>query len=256
MNRACPRLCLILVILLSAGAVLRADDGAATAEAIFDRGETLEYSLSWMGITGGKATLSVVADGAGHLLIHSLAESSPSFNRIYKVRDEIQSKVEKETFSTVHFRKFLQEKKRTKDVTTTFDYEKGFATRRDKQIPIQKPLFDPLSTVYYIRKLDLVPGRRYTATIIADSKVYSPEIVVVKRETLRTEAGTFRTVMVEPKLKHGSLFREGDSRLFIWYTDDARKIPVRIRSELSFGSIVASLRAIRAGAPAGTAGQR
>jgi hypothetical protein len=34
----------------------------------------------------------------------------------------------------------------------------------------------------------------------------------------------------------------------IWFTNDARHIPVRIRSELKVGSITAGLRAISAGA--------
>jgi hypothetical protein len=206
--------------------------------------------MTWMHLTGGTSVMKIgPVDGKrGVFRIESLAESSPSFNRIYKVRDFIESHVERDGFSTVHFRKILQEKNRHKDVTTEFDYEKGVALRRGKEIPISRPLLDPLSTVYYLRKLDLVPGRVYRATILADSKVYQPEIHVVRRERVTTAAGTFNTVMVEPKLKQGSLFREGDSRLFIWYTDDARRIPVRIRSELSFGSITASLKSIQAGA--------
>lgn len=244
----------IVLLLCAVPLQAEADDAAASVspvDAIFQGGETLEFSLSWLGISGGKATMTIgPAEGQpGRYRIESLAESSPSFARIYKVRDWIESVVERDSFTTVHFRKVLQEKKRRKDVTTEFDYDRGFATRRDKQIPISKPLLDPLSTVYFARKLELVPGRRYRATLIADSKVVQPEIVVVKRERITTEAGSFKTVMVEPKLRGGSLFREGDNRLFIWYTDDARKVPVKIRSELSFGSITASLRAIRPGAP-------
>ena len=33
----------------------------------------------------------------------------------------------------------------------------------------------------------------------------------------------------------------------IWFTDDARHVPVRIRSELKVGSITANLRSMHAG---------
>jgi Protein of unknown function (DUF3108) len=47
----------------------------------------------------------------------------------------------------------------------------------------------------------------------------------------------------------GGLFR-GEGTLTIWYTDDARHTPVRIRSELKVGSITANLRAIHTGVSA------
>ena len=66
------------------------------------------------------------------------------------------------------------------------------------------------------------------------------------RESLSTPAGTFNTVVVEPKMLAGGLFRdEGDLR--VWYTDDARHIPVQIKSDLKIGSITATLRRIRTG---------
>jgi Protein of unknown function (DUF3108) len=43
------------------------------------------------------------------------------------------------------------------------------------------------------------------------------------------------------------VFRDEQKRLQIWYTDDARHIPVRIRSDVKIGSITVSLRAIKSG---------
>jgi len=68
------------------------------------------------------------------------------------------------------------------------------------------------------------------------------------RETLNTPFGTFKAVSVEPRMKgRGGLFRDDNSRLLIWYTDDARHLPLRIRSELKFGSITATLRVVSSG---------
>ena len=57
----------------------------------------------------------------------------------------------------------------------------------------------------------------------------------------------FDTVIVEPKMQGGGVFRDEDATLTIWYTDDARHIPVRIRSEVKVGTITATLRAIHVG---------
>ena len=45
----------------------------------------------------------------------------------------------------------------------------------------------------------------------------------------------------------GSIFKD-EGAMTIWFTDDGRHIPVRIRSELKIGSITANLRSVSAGA--------
>lgn len=236
-----------VVLFLLAAVSTAQEQTPSYVESVYQKGETLEFTLSWLAIDGGSAVMTIkpVNGEPSKLRIESLAQSSPSFARIYKVRDYLESVVERESFSTLRFRKDLREKKRHKDVTTTIDYEQGLAFRRDKKIPVSRQTLDPLSSIYYIRKLDLTPGKKHVVTILADEKVYRPEIHIVKRETIEVPAGRFRTVMVEPKMTKGSIFRDDDSRLFIWYTDDERRIPVRIRSEIAVGSITASLRGYR-----------
>ena len=38
-----------------------------------------------------------------------------------------------------------------------------------------------------------------------------------------------------------------EERLFIWYSDDERQLPVRIRTEVKFGSVTATLEGVTAG---------
>jgi hypothetical protein len=51
------------------------------------------------------------------------------------------------------------------------------------------------------------------------------------------------TLVVEPQLVEGTgLFvKERGARLKIWLTDDARRIPVRLRSKVAIGSVAADL---------------
>ena len=141
---------------------------------------------------------------------------------------------------------------KSKDDTTTVDEARRVATRqRPGKTPqtanVPKPVFDPLSLVYHLRSLDLKPGSVQKFTIYADGKTYTLEANVDHTETIGTPAGTFHTVVVQPKTTAGTIFKDEGS-MTIWFTDDARHIPVRIRSELKFGSITANLRSIRAGA--------
>lgn len=209
---------------------------------VFEKGETLHFSLSWLGMTGGQARMRVDPRPDGHIRIESIAVSSSVFAKIYPVRDEIESLVTASSFSTVRFRKTLNERNRRKNELTVIDPARQVALRKGEEIPVPGQVFDPLSTIYYLRTLDLTPGRKHYFTLLADGKVYTLQADVLRREKIRTPAGSFKTVVVEPKMRHGGIFGDENNRLVIWFSDDERRIPVRIRSYLAVGNITASLQ--------------
>ena len=220
---------------------------AGNLEPAFSRGETLDYELVWLHLTGGKARMTVAPQPADatNLRLTSIAQSSSSFSRIYKVRDEIESVVQRANFSTIRYRKDLREGSRRKNDTTTF--ANGIATRKGKTYPVTTPVFDPLSLVYYMRTQDLTPGRSLHYTVFADKKSYDVLANVTRREEIETPLGKFNTVVVEPQMHGGGLYRDEDSKLTIWYSDDERHLPVRIRSDVKIGTITMTLRGVTAG---------
>jgi hypothetical protein len=228
-------------------------DSAAAAHqrSLWEQGETIDYSLTWLRIVGGSARMVLEPMGGETIRISSLAESSPFFSRIYRVRDYVESTIDLDGFSTLRFYKNLQEKNRHKEETTVVDASRGMATRGDQEIAVTPPVRDPLSLIYHLRTLDLTPGRKHHFEVLADSTVYSLETEVLRRETISSGLGRTACVVVEPKIRKGSSAQgEGGTRLLIWFTDDSRRIPVRIRTILSAGSITASLRSYAIGPPA------
>ena len=213
----------------------------------FGKGETLDYNLTWLRISGGTARMTIRAyDDSTKYRITSVAKSGAAFSRFIKVRDEIESIVARDNFTTLRYRKKLDEKGEQKEEVTTV--EDGVATRRrkkEKSVKVPTPVYDPISVIYHLRTLDLSPGARHELTVVADAKVYNVHVKVGKRERVTTPAGTFQTVMVEPTMEHGGV--ERDERLFIWISDDDRRIPVRIRTEVKIGAITATLRGIHEG---------
>lgn len=230
---------LLLALLL----VLCADGSAAGVDDIFEAGETLDFNLHWTRISGGSARMTIAPLGGERYRITSIGRSSAFFSRFFKVRDEIESIVTRDTFSTLQYHKILDERGRKKDELTVVDREKRLATRKEKEIEVPSRVFDPLSLIYYIRLLDLVPGTSHEFAVIADGKVYVVHANVTGRETLTTPAGKFPCVIVEPRMAtRAGVFRDDQNRLQIWYSDDERRLPVRIRSDVNVGSITATLR--------------
>jgi Protein of unknown function (DUF3108) len=217
----------------------------------YESGETLDYNLTWLKITGGGArmTIAPVRGEDGAFRITSVAKSSRGFSRIFKVRDEIETIVSRSDFSTLRYTKRLDEQ--DDKITEVTTIENGVATRtrkKVKKVDVPRPIYDPISVIYVLRMVELVEGKTHEMQLIADGKLYTVRAKVVKRETLQTPAGSFKTVLVEPEMESGGKKRE--ERLFIWYSDDDRRIPVKIRSDIKVGSITATLKSIRNGAAA------
>jgi hypothetical protein len=67
---------------------------------------------------------------------------------------------------------------------------------------------------------------------------------VESRETIKVPAGTFQTIRVSPESTAGPLKNKG--RIWIWYTDDARRIPVQMRGKMFWGTLTLKLEKIEA----------
>jgi len=220
---------------------------------IFNGGETLDFELTWVSISGGamRMTIGSNPNDPSHLRITSVAKTNPSFSLILDVRDAVTSIVNRDDFSTIRYEKHLKEHSKSKDDVTTVDETRRTATRQrpnktPQVVAVPKPVFDPLSLVYHLRALDLRAGTVQRFTVYADGKVYTLEANVSHTETIGTPAGTFHTVVVEPKMLAGSIFKD-EGQMKIWFTDDGRHIPVRIRSDLKVGSISANLKGMKPG---------
>lgn len=210
----------------------------------FSAGETIDYDLRWARMAGGSARLTIAPADESRFRITFVARSGKFFSRIFRVRDEIETIVRRDTFSTVQYRKKLDERGRIKDELTVVDEAARTATRKNKTFTIPARVVDPLSVIVLMRTLDLSAGAVHKFDVMADGKVYPMEARVIRRETLPTPGGVFRTVVVEPQMRGSSVFGNGENRLWIWYSDDERRLPVQIRSEVRVGSITATLRKV------------
>jgi hypothetical protein len=214
-------------------------------------GETLRYALSVMGIAGGELTLSAFPSelsGRPAYKFEMSAVSNAFFSKMFLVRDFLASWVDPGTFRSLRFEKHTVEGKRVRDELIEFDYERGFAVREGKSIPIEGDTLDTLSSIYYLRTLDL-DAKEPIAIQVVSRRQSELRVEIQARETVTTPAGTFQTVRVEPKSEGAGLIGKGKN-LVLWLTNDSRKIPVQLRSKLKVGTLLGKLIAINHADPA------
>jgi len=222
---------------------------AASAQPVPDSrplflGEKLRFAMSILGAAGGELTLSATEtrlDGRPAWKFELSAISGEFLSKIFIVRDYLASWVDPKTFRSLRYEKHTVEGKRVRDDLIEFDYEKKIAYRDGKPIPIEADTFDTLSSIYYIRLLDLNRSEPISLTVVS-RRLFPLSVVVKGRETVTTPAGTFKTIRVEPQGPEG-LIGKGKT-LTLWLTDDERKMPVQIKSKLKVGTLTGKLKAI------------
>jgi len=219
--------------------------GAAAAEAPPFVGETLRYAMSWKIFAGGIMTISVSEpmefDGKPAYKIGLPAISNDFISSFFVVRGSITSWIDRATLQSLRFEKHSVEGKRVDDERIDFDLGEKVATRESgKRIPFQTPIFDSLSSVYFLRTRDLSPGDPIDIEVVSGKHAYRLEVDVLGLETVKTPAGTFVARKVHPKMKEEGLLKKGGD-LWIWFTEDARRVPVMIKSKLNFGVLTAKL---------------
>ena len=224
------------------------------------KGEKLAYTLSWGFITAGYATLEVKPRKDGKTEFLTFATANKTVNKFYPVHDTVYTLVRNKGLMTDVFRKSLHEgtfhnkslirfdrnaKKAFLSDTVFKDQVNHYVKRSaDTSVTIDGLEHSIMSAFYLVRTLPLKEGATSRFSAVSGEKRYELKVVIHKRETIKTDLGTFKTVKVEPVLDGDGIFKSS-GRIFIWFTDDERRLPVLMQCEIKLGSIKATLTKLK-----------
>ncbi len=217
-------------------------------------GEKLVFDIKYGIVSAAEATLelnSINHGGTSAWQIKSETKTYRFFDVFFRVRDSIESIWQKDKLLPLRFTKNLQEGKYRQLRIHDFDHSKNVTTyskwnfRRNEwdreELAFPKNTQDILTAFYWVRTQRLDPGRSLFVNITADGRSVDTEIVVHRRETIKSIFGDKECLVIEPKLAGEAVFKQS-GRIFIWLTNDQYKIPLKMQSEISFGSFVAVLK--------------
>ncbi len=218
----------------------------APAEAIpFNVGEKLTFSVRYEFVKAGEATLEVEDltefNGRPAYRFATVAKSTMPFSLVFEVEDRVESMMDAERLHSLRYEKNIKEGNYEKNDVIVFDQERHVAIYPGgKEVTLQPDALDVLSSLYYVRFLDLEVGRSLFIDNHADSKNYALEVKVLREETIEVPAGTFDCYVVEPILRAAGIFQH-EGRLVVWLAKDHRHIPVKMESKIVIGAIKALL---------------
>jgi hypothetical protein len=215
----------------------------------FNTPEKLVFDLTWTGVKAGTATVEIVND-KGRTRIISTAHSADWVSVFYTVDDRIESLLRNEQAALIGlpeaYRVKVREGTHRRDIELIFDHANRQVTYMDhlkaekKTFNIGGKTFDALTSFYYVRTLKLDVGKSVYVDIFDSKKLWNVEVQVLRREKIKTQLGQFDTLVIKPLMKSEGIFnRKGD--MYIWLTDDLKRIPVKMETKAVIGSITATL---------------
>ena len=169
---------------------------------------------------------------------------------LFPVIDRFQAGFDTKTGCSTGFSKQLQEGRRKISSELDFNYAQGRQTQIQKNLvkgtqteqtaAIPACVTDSLSAIFYAASQPMAVGQQIRFPLADSMRTVTVAMKVEAREEIKTPAGIFQTLKVEPTADEGIVKNRG--QIWVWYTDDARHMPVQIQARLFWGTITFHLQ--------------
>ena len=234
----------LLAALLQAGAPVAAGSAAAP-DYPFAVGETLTYSAKLGMLTLGSGTLQVAGlDSVRGVETFRLRFRLQGKTVFYSLDDVLESWVGTKDFASHRFVQDFVENDKPKHRTFEIFPDSGFYREKGRDTTYASPSnpLDDAAFFYFVRITPLEVGKKYVFHRYFRKEKNPVTIEVVKRERMELPDGRkVECLVLHPVIDTKGLFsKRSDTR--IWLTDDARRLPVQIRSKFPFGTITLRLK--------------
>ncbi len=218
----------------------------------YKSGEWLRYKMSFSGwLRAGSAILEIKEkEFNGKKVFHTKGTgwTSGPIKWFFKVNDTYESYFDKDSVKPYLFKRKIDEGGYKKHRITSFNYDyntayiQDFTLQKDTTVTFSN-VQDMMSSFYYLRNKDvskLKSGEEIELDMFMDSQVYPFKLRFLGREVLKTKFGKVKTLVFRPLVQSGRVFKAQES-VTIWITDDLNKIPIKMKADLSVGSLRAEL---------------
>lgn len=219
----------------------------------FDSGEWFKFRIHYGIINAGYATLEVKdALKNNKKVFHVVGKGyTTGMSRFFfKVDDLYESYFDKETGNPYQFVRKIDEGGYKKNQEGFFSQEqnrvlvKDYKNKTEKTFLLPSNTQDILSAFYYLRNHPNVDklkiGESIAIDMFFDEETTKFKLKYMGREDINTKFGVVPTMIFRPLVQSGRVFKEEES-LTVWISNDANKIPIRIKASLAVGSIKADL---------------
>ncbi|MBC8456036.1 DUF3108 domain-containing protein [bacterium] len=206
----------------------------------FKSGEKLTYEIYFRFIPAGKTTLEITLSDS-NWVIQSRTNSTGLIDKIYPVRDQLISTIDKDGLFTLKYEKNISEGKYKRNYHAEMHYQDSVIRSSAGDVPVNAPVFDLMAMIYFLRSIDLSIGKEYSFRSFDNNKITPITMKIFEKKEIKTKLGVMPCFILKPsklQLDKKSKIKGG---LEVWISDTPEHLPVMIKSDLLFGSMDAKL---------------
>ena len=201
--------------------------------------ERLTYDVEWRLIHAGQAVIETGKSAATLKL-----DSAGMVSSLFKIHDTYNVTYD-EAFCALAAAMDSQEGKRHHDTKITYDRAANRASYLERDMikdtvlhsdTVQLPapcVHEVLGAFLTFRRTKAEPGQTYQVPMSDGRRYASVKIEAQQREDVKTPTGSYKTIRCEANMMNGVIYTR-TGRVFLWVTDDERRLPVQIRLRMNF----------------------
>src|SRR6185369_4808175 len=221
--------------------------GTSMAAVPFAVGEELVFHATFGKLPAGTARMRVegiemVRGRAAYHVVFAIDGGVPFF----RVHDRYESWIDVQTLSSLRHTQSISEGRYHRNTIYELFPERAEYQKNDEdpRPSVSEPLDDG-SFIYAVRAAGVRVG-----DTIRNARYFVPDrnpvvLTGLREDTVTVSAGTFATTVVRPTIKSGGIFSEnGEAQ--VWFTNDARRLPVQVKTKFSRFSLTLSLQSVTA----------
>lgn len=208
------------------------------------------YTFAGIYVYGGDASFSVQLERLNNKPVYHLlgtGKTNSFFDGIFKVRDRYESFIDTASLQPIRFLRSVQEGGYKFFESVNFHAGSRTAVSNTATTKVPDCIQDVLSAIYYARNIDFnryKAGDKIPFNMYIDNKVHPLYIRYLGREEIKTRYGRFQAIKFMPLLIEGTIFTGGE-KMTVWVSNDANRLPVRIESPISVGSVKVDMMGYR-----------
>jgi hypothetical protein len=202
-------------------------------------GETFHFGIEWRFVRAGEAQVKWTGESQAELQL----KTTGIVASLYKVLDTYHSTYAPgQCIASISLE--AHEGRRNRDVKVRFDRENKRAhfLEKDlntgaialaKELEIPACAHDVMGGLHKLRQLRPAVGSSIELPLTDGKKVIMARVEAQQREMITTPLGQFSAIRYEAFLFNGVFYgRKG--RLFLWVTEDEKRLPIQLRVQLPF----------------------
>lgn len=210
----------------------------------FPDGETFTYNVDWRLVNAGTTRVRLdTVNGERHVVAN--ADSTGAVALLYHVHDRLETFFNPQTNCSLSLLKHTEEGFRRVETSVRYDYSRKKAVldernvraknQKHEETNIPQCVADTLSAAFYVASQPLQPGSKFSFPSTDGGKAADIEVTVEGREFVKTPSENYNTVRISAEALNGP--QKGKGTVWMWYSDDARRIPVQMRARAFWGTM-------------------